>query len=161
MDRVRAALIVSVLITSSFACSSSTDPGGKRSPFEPLISVQTIEVPRARPSAAREFTTVLTIAITNPTSEPVTLERIDVESVGVGPFILAQSSSTYNQVLDASQSGTYQVFARATVDRSEEVIARSEGTVIIRAAAHFRTSAGHLRKVIVQRVGTTVGTGSE
>ena len=148
MIRFRAAVFVSALAGFFIACSSATDAGGgKQDSFDPLISVQTLEVPRARPSSARQFTTMVKIAVTNRSSEQITVERIDLESVGSGPFTIAPSSRTFNQVLDSRGEGIFQVFAQASVDQNEADVARSEGVVVIRGnvgstlRSHFLDSA--------------------
>ncbi len=158
MIRFRAAFVVSVLVALSVACGSSTDAGDKPGSFDPAISVLTLEVPRARPSTAQQFTTMVKIAIINRSSEPVTVERIDIESVGTGPFNLLSSTRTFNQVLEPRREGIYQVFAQANVNVAEEAISRSEGMIFVRGVALFKTSTGSTRKVFVQRVGTTMGT---
>lgn len=159
MIRLRAAVLVSVLVGSFAACSSSSDSaGGKQNSVDLLVSVQTLEVPRARPSTARQFTTMVKISVGNPSSEPVTVKRIDVESVGAGPFTIAPSSRTFNQVLEPKREATYQIFAEATVDPTEADVARSEGIVVVRGNVLFETPSGPSRRVFVQRIGTTVGT---
>ncbi len=124
--------------------------------IEPHINVSTVEVPRALPETTRQFFTTVQVEILNRSGEPVSLQRIEFASVGVGPFTILQTSRDFNQAIEPSQGLRFPVWAQMTYNGLDETLAQSEGPLIVRGVAVFTTPGGGFRQVFLQRVNTSV-----
>jgi hypothetical protein len=123
---------------------------------EPEISVRTVEVPRARPINATSFTTVVQVEILNRSSLPLRLQRIELSSVGTGPFNIVLTRRDFNQPIEPSQAMRFPVWSQASYVGLEETLAQSEGQIMVRGVAIFDTEGGGFRTVFLQRVNTSI-----
>ena len=89
------------------------------------------------------------IDILNKTAEPITLERIEMQSLGEGAYTLNNISKPFDRRLDPDRVETVELFAPAYVNKT---ILGGNGPVTLRATAYFKSSLGSFRKVYIQQV---------
>lgn len=89
------------------------------------------------------------IDILNKTAEPITLERIEMQSLGEGAYTLNNVSKPFDRRLDPDRVETVELFAPAYVNKT---ILGGNGPVTLRATAYFKSSLGSFRQVYIQQV---------
>jgi len=89
------------------------------------------------------------IDILNKTAEPITLERIEMQSLGEGAYTLANISKPFDKRLNPDRVETVELFAPAYVNKT---ILGGNGPVTLRATAYFKSSLGTFRQVYIQQV---------
>lgn len=89
------------------------------------------------------------IDIINKTAEPITLERIEMQSLGEGAYTMANVTKPFDKRLDPDRVETVELFASAFVNKT---ILGGNGPVTLRATAYFKSSLGTFRQVYIQQV---------
>jgi len=135
--------VVALLVL--FACST----GG--SSLNPQIYIRDVKIPEARTPLASQFSTVLEIEISNPsTTETLTVDRIQLGSVSVGTF-------TLDNVIERPQTkiapGTTELLrvwtqVRVVADTASEGL----DPFFIRGSVEFVTSTGAFRRTFAKQV---------
>jgi predicted GNAT family acetyltransferase len=104
--------------------------------------------------AARHVTGAISVQyrvnVTNNAAEPMTLKRIDLQSIGYGAYTLPAMTQAFDQRIDPRQSRSVEVWGPAVVESS--TIAGANGPVTLRAVIHYQTAAGTRQVVHVQQV---------
>jgi hypothetical protein len=145
-------IIATLSALAIVGCSSATVPRIA----EPQINVRTVDVPRARPDLNRAFFTVVQVEVVNRSASELSLQRIELSSLGVGPFTIVPAQRDFNQAIAPAGGRVFPVWAQATYNAIDETLAQSEGPMVVRGVAFFNSPEGGFRKVFIQRVGTTI-----
>ena len=134
--------IATALVFTVACASASKGP-------QPKIEVRTVKVPETRAASADEFSTTLEIEITNPTAEPLTVDRISISSVSAGTYTVAP---TYERPQKAIAPGATEVF-RVWAQVSRQATA-SEGLdpILFRGMVEFIASSGAFRRTFTKSV---------
>lgn len=150
---MRILLTFLILIASVSACVSSG-----RDAFAPVVTVQTLEVPRANPGAS--FSVMVRLDVRNPSSDPITIQRVELASAGIGAFDVAPATRDFDVLVPSSGNRIIEVWAQAAPGQSD--IGGQEGAVLLRGAIYYEAFAGARRVVFASRVPTTINqTGSQ
>jgi hypothetical protein len=151
----RAALPLTVIAAIWLAgCSSSTHATDKRG--EPAISIHTLEISAAQPRRASTIPIIVRVGVTNTSQAALTVDRIDVSSVGVGPYDIASTARDFHHVVEPGHVATFPIWVQATVSVAEQTISGQESSMMIRAVVFVSSPVGPSRSMTVQRVDTTV-----
>ena len=173
MGKIRVATAVAALLL--FACASSdsgtTQPtaaaSGKAKRAEPIVSIATLEVNAAQPRSATSVPLIVKVRVENKTGEPVTVDRVEVSSVGVGPYTINSTARDFHFQVKDGHVSTFQVWAQgipstedptAAANRGvEQSLGGQEGMMIIRAAVDVSTPAGGSHRLnAVQKIQTSL-----
>lgn len=152
-----ALLLVTTLPTG---CKTSRGTGLASIPEPDVVIAQMSSVA----SVARHVTggtpVQLIVQITNNAAQPITLKRVQAQSVGQGAYTITEGMSDNSahpfDVLippTATRSVTFWVSAIAN-----DTIVGTNGPVTLRMIANFDSPAGKFRSIVVQQVHASVGT---
>lgn len=144
--------IALALVAAVAGCSSSAPSKSDAA----VIRVRPIEVPRARPLPNAQFTTIVHVDVGNTSGSEIELQRIEISSIGEGPYEIGSASRDFNQTIAPNVARTFSIWAPARYRDLDETLAQSAGVVMVRGVAVFRSPAGDFRKSFVQRTGTTM-----
>lgn len=135
---------VAVLLVLS-ACST----GG--SSLNPTIAIRDVKIPEARTPLATQFSTVLEIEISNPsTTETLTVDRIQLGSVSVGTFALDPVVERPQTKIAPGATEVLRVWTqvRVVADTASEGL----DPFFIRGAVEFMTPTGAFRRTFAKQV---------
>jgi hypothetical protein len=136
------------------ACAS----GGKAKILEPELQFVQITGPADAMYPSGDFEVQFGMRISNRSAEPITLERVLVETIGSGgPYRVPRDFYYMKQTIPGGQFGEVAFWARAEATGTQHSI-DAQAPVTVRGTAYFRTPTGHIRKVFVQHLGQS-GTG--
>ncbi len=128
------------------ACASSTQTSGPNVSIQltPLDTAPDIFYFRGPINLQYQLT------ITNPTSEPLTLSRLDLRTIGPGAYSLRTDASPMNLKVPPNATATYRIsvwgYARGGYLASQE-------PVTIQGTAYFRgTSSGSFVRILNQTI---------
>lgn len=169
---VYAALSMSACATtpasdSPGAAKSTTAAVPDKKPLDPVIGIARLEVNSAEPRTATSVPMVVRVKVENRTEEPVTVERIDVGSVGVGPYTINSTSQNFHHEVKPGHVSVFPVWVQAipgTENATEaarrgvdETIGGQEGSMMMRAAVYVSTpTRPQHRLATVQKVETSL-----
>lgn len=85
------------------------------------------------------------LEVTNPTNEPVTLQRLELETIGPGAYYLRTGSTPINLTVKPNSTATTTLSAWG---RSRGGYLTSTEPVTLRAVAYFSAPSGQFVKVI-------------
>jgi hypothetical protein len=127
------------------ACASSKQPSG------PNVTVHLAQT--TTPNDIYYFAGPVSIqyqlAIMNPTNEPLTLERLDLQTIGTGAYSLRTASTPMN--LKVPPNGT-SVFNISVWGRSRGGYLRATEPVSIRGTAYFRGASGSFIRIFTENL---------
>jgi hypothetical protein len=152
-----ALLLVTTLTTG---CKTSRGTGLASIPEPDVVIAQMSSVA----SVARHVTggtpVQLIVQITNNAAQPITLKRVQAQSVGQGAYTITEgmadnSAHPFDVLIPptATRSVTFWVSAIAN-----DTIVGTNGPVTLRMIANFDSPAGKFRSIVVQQVHDSVGT---
>jgi len=137
--------------------SSTAAAAPDKKPAEPSISIARLDVNSAQPSSATSVPMIVRVNVENRTEELVTVDRIDVGSVGVGPYSIASTSQNFHHEVKVGHVSVFPVWVQATPTKLEDTIGGQEGAMMIRAAVYVTTpSRPQHRLATVQKVDTSL-----
>jgi hypothetical protein len=128
------------------ACATRKAPTGPRP--EVVIS-QISGVPLAARYISGGMSVRYRVAVRNTTKEPITLQRVSIESVGMGAYVVSHVA-VFDPIAIAPAQSREVVFWAAT-QRSENVTG-ANGPVTLRVVASFDSASGRFEDVTVQNV---------
>jgi len=151
-------LLSAALVTTG--CKSSSGTGLASIPEPDVVIAQMSSVA----SIARHVTggtpVQLIVQITNNATQPITLKRVQAQSVGQGAYTITEgmsdnSAHPFDVLIPpaATRSVTFWVAAIAN-----DTIIGTNGPVTLRMIANFDSPAGKFRSIVVQQVHDSVGT---
>jgi hypothetical protein len=152
------ALMLATTLTTGCMTSSGTGLAGIAEPDVVIAQMSSVA------SVARHVTgstpVELIVQITNNATQPITLKRVQAQSVGQGAYTITEGMSDNSahpfDVLippTATRSVSFWVAAYAN-----DTIIGTNGPVTLRMIANFDSPAGKFRSIVVQQVHDSVGT---
>lgn len=94
----------------------------------------------------------LLIAVMNPSQEPIEIERVEIESIGLGGFTIP---STKRPVDKRIQPDGFETFDFWTAAYAEGSVAGTGSPVTLRLTIFFKSEFGKFREVYTQTINTS------
>jgi len=144
-------LLATLLITG---CASSGGTGLANMPEPDLVIAQTSSVANAARYEPGGVAVQLLVQITNKAKLPITLKRVETQSIGLGGYSISEkmadnSAYPYDLLIppNATRSVTFWMpgLANTTVNGVN-------GPVTLRMIANFESPAGHFRSIVIRQV---------
>jgi hypothetical protein len=135
--------LLSALVVA--ACASSKQPSG------PEVAVRLAQTNTANDVFyfAGPVSIQYQLAITNPTNEPLTLERLNLQTIGPGAYSLHTAATPMN--LKIPPNGT-SVFNIAVWGRSRGGYLTATEPVTVRGTAYFRGPSGTFVRIFTENL---------
>ena len=93
------------------------------------------------------------VRVANKSGEPITLTRIDVQSMGAGAYALVPQSTPFKQQIAPDHFEVVEFWVPAIIQ--DATVYGANGPVTLRAVAHFDSPVGQFQSVVVQQVHDT------
>jgi len=148
--------LVALLLAAALAgCASSRSESGlgqaKVNLIEPEVTfTQTNLVPQVARGVTGGVPVHYEVRIANKSAEPITLTRIEVQSMGYGAYELSPQSRPFKQKIAPDHFEVVEFWAPATIE--DPTLYGANGPVTLRAVAHFDSPVGQFQQVVVQQV---------
>lgn len=142
------ASIVSVVLLASCASSLRTEVPTQLLPPEFVIA-QVGGVGGAARNMSGPLPIQFQIEVRNPSGSPITLNRIQLESIGEGAYTVRPSSKPFDSRIEAGQSTVVEMWTPAV---SSDTILGVNGPVTLRMIATFKSEFGAFQRVVVTQV---------
>ena len=148
------ALLFAALISG---CASSLDevPAGVT---PPRIIVGTLEVPHMEATTMALMSVIVRIQVTNTDDEPLVVERLEITSVGRGPYELGRGERRYQKELAPGTTEVFDLVVPAQAMDRAQAVGGQEGAMQIRVIGYFNSSVGRFRMMDMQSVATSYST---
>lgn len=138
-----------LIVTLAGCATRKAPPAGAR----PDVEIDQISgVPPAARFISGGMSVRYRVRVRNNATEAITLQRVNIESVGLGAYAVSHSS-VFDVAIAPKQSR--EVVFWAATDRTENV-SGANGPVTLRVVASFKSASGRFEDVTVQNV---IGTG--
>ena len=144
MSASRAAL-AALLILVAAGCSSSSAGGGKAE----ILIAQTNSLPAAARFTDGALSIHYAVRVENRAAEPITLKRVNVQSVSEGAYYVAPQSKPYDATIAPGQRQEVELWVTASPGRS---VVGNNGPVSLRVTCEFESSSGKFQQVVMRRV---------
>jgi len=140
--------VIAVLFLS-LACASHR---GANAPvtMPEVTLVQTGGVASAARNIAGPIPVRYAIRVVNKASEPITLMRIDMQSIGTGAYTLTSTSRPFKTAITPESYQDVEIATTAIVENP--TILGANGPVTIRVILQFDSPLGKFQDVVVQQV---------
>lgn len=89
------------------------------------------------------------LAVTNPTNEPLTLARLDLQTIGPGAYFLRTAATPMNLVIAPNTTSTYML---SVWGRARGGFIRSTEPVTIRGIAYLKGPSGSFTRMFTENV---------
>jgi hypothetical protein len=140
----RAASIVLVFIAG---CASSRSSGN-----DPEIRlVQTSSVAEAARNVQGAIPVAFRLTIRNTLQTPLTLKRLELQSIGEGAYSLSPLTRSYDRVIQPGAEESFDMWGSANASAT---ILGANGPVTIRAIAQFDAASGSFQTVVMRQIHT-------
>jgi hypothetical protein len=143
---MRKALAVSFLLVAACAHQGAKAPVA----LPEITIVQTSGVAFAARDVTGPIPVRFAVRVRNVAAQPVTLQRIQAQSVGTGAYTLQTTSRPFNVTIPAASSQDVEFWANAVVERT--TIVGANGPVTLRLILHFDSPVGAFEDVLVTQV---------
>jgi hypothetical protein len=90
--------------------------------------------------------------ILNKATEPITLRRITIQTIGDGGYLLRREDKAYTTVIGPGQTVGERIQARAYFGTTLSGEASTE-PVLLRATLYFESAAGKFRQIVMRNIG--------
>lgn len=122
--------------------------------LKPDIAIGQVPIPVFLLERPGSISVTYQMQISNPSSEPVTLRRLDLQTVGSSPYALRRLPLLFNQLVRPNETVvvTFDAWGYARGGR----IGASE-PVTVRGIAYFETPSGTVQRVFMQNFSPTRG----
>ncbi|HEV7426887.1 MAG TPA: hypothetical protein VGQ46_11015 [Thermoanaerobaculia bacterium] len=145
---MRTALKVAALLLAAACATNSAAPGP-----EPDINIYQI----SRVAVGTEHDTgpvsaQFAVEVKNKLTEPLSLRRVALQSIGGGAYTLRPYSQAFNETIAPGQTKRVAFWAPAFV--TMDTMGGANGPVTLRASLDFEAGGKKFQKVEVQNVGT-------
>ncbi|MGA7615898.1 MAG: hypothetical protein WBX15_12045 [Thermoanaerobaculia bacterium] len=129
------------------ACASDRMPANLA---EPEFNLRQVE---GQAFAARHEAGAISVKfqldVHNRSSEPLTLDRVQLESMGYGAYTVPKTDRPFAKVIRPHQVETVDLWIPAV---AENTIEGSNGPVTLRGTAYFKSPVGNFQRIFVQQV---------
>jgi len=144
-------LLIATLLTG---CSNSSGTGLANMPEPDVIIAQTSNVASAARHETGGTPVQLRVQITNNATQPITLKRVQAQSVGNGAYTItegmsATSAHPFDVLIPPTATRTISFWVEAYAN---DTIIGANGPVTLRMITNFDSPAGKFRKIVVQQV---------
>jgi hypothetical protein len=149
-------IFIALSLTAALAgCASSRSESGlgnaKVKLIEPEVTfTQTSLVPQVARDVTGNIPVHYQVRVANKSGEPITLTRIDVQSMGAGAYGLAPQSRPFKQKIDPDHFEVVEFWVPAFIN--DATIQGANGPVTLRAVAHFDSPVGQFQSIVIQQV---------
>jgi len=144
-------LLVAAVCCALLACSS----GSNAKIIHPVLQFVQLSGPAEQNYRPGDIEVQYGIRIANRSSEPITLRRIELRSVGVGgPYVLRAQSYYFERVIQPEQFEDVTFWAKA-VAGGDGMATDARAPVTVRAVVFFQSPAGGFRNVLTQMLDQT------
>jgi hypothetical protein len=159
----RAAVSLTTLLLaaalSTTGCQSSSGTGLVDMPEPAVLIAQTSKVASAARHETGASPVQLLVQITNNASRPITLKRVQAQSVGSGAYTITEgmsdiSAHPFDVLIPPTATRTVSFWVAATAN---DTIVGANGPVTLRLTASFDSPAGKFRSITVQQVHDSLG----
>jgi hypothetical protein len=151
---MRKSLIAAAVLVLA-ACASSNNSGAKAPvPLPEVTIVQTGGVANAARNMTGPIPVKYAVRVANKASEPITLKRIALSTVGAGAYTLANASRPFNVSIAPDSHEDVEIQANAVVENS--TILGANGPVTMRLILYFDSAKGQFQDIVVQEVNTSL-----
>lgn len=143
------------LIVTMAGCASSKSESGLGNAKVKLIEPE-IAFTQANylPPVAKDMTGAIpvhyAVRVANKSGEPITLTRIDVQSLGAGAYTLASQSRPFKTKIAPDHFEIVDFWVPAYI--GDVTVYGANGPVTLRAVAHFDSPVGQFDTITVQQV---------
>ncbi|HEY4641962.1 MAG TPA: hypothetical protein VII75_11515 [Thermoanaerobaculia bacterium] len=143
------------LVVVLAGCASSTSESGMGNAKVRLIEPEiAFTQTNYLPPVAKEITGAVPVhyqvRVANKSGEPITLTRIDVQSIGLGAYTLHSQSRPFKTKIAPDHFEIVELWLPAIID--DVTVYGANGPVTLRAVAHFDSPVGQFDSVTVQQV---------
>jgi hypothetical protein len=151
---VKRAALVLLALSLSLSCASWSDHSTVQL-LAPELSIEQIGRTTYSGRDARQRPNVgaapvnLRVLIQNRSAEPITLTRLQLESVTQGAYTVNESNNPFNVAIAPEQIGEVAFWVPTVV---EDTIAGAQGPVTLRVVAYFDSPTGQFRKIFIRTV---------
>ena len=151
--------LTTLLLIAAAGCKSSSGTGLANIPEPDVVIAQTSSVA----SAARHVTggtpVQLLVQITNNATQPITLRRVQAQSVGSGAYTITENMSDvsahpFDVLIPPTATRTVSFWVAAIAN---DTIIGANGPVTLRMITNFDSPAGKFRSIVVQQVHESLG----
>jgi len=145
---MRTAVTLTALLLLAACATDSAAPGP-----EPDINIY----PISRVAVGTEHDTgpvsaQFAVEVKNKLTEPLSLRRVAVQSIGGGAYTLRPYSQAFNETIAPGETKRVSFWAPAVVEMN--TVGGANGPVTLRASLEFEAGGKKFQKVEVQNVGT-------
>jgi hypothetical protein len=145
---MRTALKLTALLLTAACATNSATPGP-----EPDINIYQI----SRVAVGTEHDTgpvsaQFAVEVKNKLTEPLSLRRVAVQSIGGGAYTLRPYSQAFNETIAPGETKRVAFWAPAVI--TMDTMGGANGPVTLRASLDFEAGGKKFQKVEVQNVGT-------
>lgn len=148
---MRNALTMAVLVFV-FGCATND----ATSAIEPEISIaQLSRVAEGTQYDAGPLSAHFAVEVRNPTTAPLHLDRVAVQSIGGGAYDLPSHSQAFDVTIAPKESRSVDFWAPAYV--ANPTVSGANGPVTIRAMLEFDAAGKKFQKVVVQNISAAGG----
>jgi hypothetical protein len=89
------------------------------------------------------------LSITNPTSEPLTLSRLDLETTGPGAYSLRSQATPMNLKVPPNSTATYTI---SVWGRTRGGYLTADEPVTLRGTAYFKGTSGSFARIFTENI---------
>ena len=144
--RTGCALLLAITLPWAYGCASGAAGGTK---IDPKISIHPVKVPETMTPRVDSFSSVLEIEIENTAAEALTVDRIQLSSVGLSTYTILPVDQRPQKQIAPGATETFRVWAQVQVQPTA-----SEGLdpMMIRGSVEFIAASGGFRKTFAKQV---------
>jgi hypothetical protein len=148
MRRILVALALGLLI---IGCSSSPKRGGL---IRPEIDIEQVVGPGDVGYPRGVIEVQFAMRISNRSEQPVTLRRIEIQSVGGGGYTLRHETQVFNKTVEPNHFETVKFWVRAL---SQGDTPAANEPVTIRGVAQFDSPGGQMQQFFLKNIAQFAG----
>lgn len=148
--RRRAVSLLLPLLFSSLAACSHTNNARVAIPEPEIHLIQTSRVAEAARHVSGGIPMRFFVQVKNVADFEITLQRIDLQSMGYGGYDIEHTSRAFGERIAAGATKDVEFWAAASV--SQPSIVGANGPVTLRVISQFDSPMGAFQKTLVQQV---------
>jgi len=145
---MRRSLIPVVLLLAACATSDGQKADGIA---RPQMDLREVTGPRDTLQPRGPIDIQYEIVVANRAPQAITLRRVELVSVGTGPYLLRPDFYTFNRVIEGNGHAAVTFWAKAYLNVTSTDLSASE-PVTIRAVATFDSPSGAFQQVLMKNL---------
>lgn len=130
------------------ACASSNEPGILKPEVELLQLQAPVDIGYATGPTQIQFGT----RIANKSGEPITLKRIEIQTVGSGSYVIRKQWFSFNEKVDPEHFTTVTFWARGYGFATDRGRTPSSEPVNVRGILYFETPVGSFHQIVTRYI---------